>query len=121
MRQINEQTPKSHKKIMDKYCQERWSREYHAQEKERHNADLKKWEEAYEIFKLTGTVSKEYGEELFSTYKSLITANNSICDWSDSISEDSFFKNEQELKNKGYDVDEVYEIYQKDSYAFSDY
>lgn len=121
MRKFNEQTPKSHKKIMDKYCQERWSREYHAKENEKRNVELKEFEDAYETFKLTGTISKEFGEKLFSNYKGLIELENSVSNWNDSIGEDKFFQNEKELKDKGYDVDEIYALYEQNYLIFEEY
>lgn len=120
-REINELTPKSHKKLMYQYCKERWSKEYHEKESKKCNKELEEYEKEYESYKKTGKISPEFAETLFSTYKGTISLLGSMNNYLHDDADDTVERKGQELEAKGYDLEEVYQRFQEDSWAYSDY
>jgi hypothetical protein len=119
-REINELTPKTHKKLMYQYCNERWSKEHHEQEAKKCNARLEEYEREYDSYKKTGKISPKFAEILFSTYKGTISLIGSMNNYL-SDSDETLRRKAKELEEKGYDLEEVYGRFQKNCCVYDNY
>jgi len=120
MREINELTPKTHKKLMYQYCHERWSKEYHEKELKKCKEELDEYEREYDSYKKTGKISPKFAETLFSTYKGTISLIGSMNNYL-SDSDETLRRKAKELEEKGYDLEDVYKRYQENLWVYSEY
>ena len=120
-REINELTPKSHKKLMHQYCYERWSKEHHEQESKKCNARLEEYEREYESYKKTGNISPDFAKTLFETYKGTISLLGSMNHYLHDSSDCTVERKGKELEDKGYDLEDVYKRYQENCCVYDNY
>lgn len=117
-REINESAPKTHKRLMGKYCKERCIREYHAGERAKYEAQIAECDLEEQKYRETGEISPKFANTLFEFYRSMISLACSLSNSRYDLNENSLKQYEKELIEKGYNLDDVYAEYKKDYFVF---
>ena len=115
--EINKNTPKTHLRMMENYCEKRVITETQQYINDQLNASMIKFEKAKEQYESNGTIEPETIQSLFDV--AIGVSQHYLVD-NQPPRRDFSNPHEKELIKKQYNPDEVYKLYSKNMSIFED-
>lgn len=105
--------PKTHRKFIYKYCEARHLAEGRRIEKNEAQEQMRELEEEKEAYEKTGAVSKEFMVKLFESREAILNMGGWCRDYLLESYERDSGRYESELKERGYNTEEIYNRYRE--------
>ena len=119
-KKINEKTPKTHLRLMDKYCELRSNAEAVGNGAEIAKDNIARISEKEKEFNRTGTIDKETASELFCMTKAFYDVSRLKMEETVRCLSERMVSAGQDLTAKGYDLDTVYAVWDADPCMFEE-
>lgn len=107
---MNNNIPKSHQKLIDKYCKNKYLYDSYTEDMEKTNSEYEELSKEKEQFQKNGTVNHDFLQKLLHEYENLLKMQINTNNLSRSFFEE-YIEIEKQLQKKGYNTEELYNDY----------